>query len=158
MYGFHERIIRRSFNELAEGQMAPMLMLMMFVPMMIMADLLRDAFTGFLGKDLSYKSNWTIGDYTWSALQRSGVTGLGQMAIEAHQNFKYGGIGIESMLGPAAQNLLLDNGNIRIDDLFFNNDKGSWDVVRDNLPFQNSLLSSLPKTLDGPFIDEGFGN
>ncbi|NIT14184.1 MAG: hypothetical protein GTN99_08100 [Candidatus Dadabacteria bacterium] len=140
MYSFHDRILRRAVNELNEGEMMPILMLTMFIPAMMFADMIRDMIKEALGANLSYKSNWSMGQRVSSAAQRSGVTGLSQLLIDSQRDIQYGGLGFESLAGPSFEQLVFSGGNFKLDDLFFNNDRGTWKTVEDNLPLQNLNL------------------
>ena len=110
----------------------PGLYLMGFIPAMIAADWLRDLLL-YWGGGNPRKANWGIQDYVWSGAQRSGLTGLGQLLIEARQDRQFGGIGYESFAGPTVEAVS------EIDDLFFDNDKGQWKAFTRQLPGGNVL-------------------
>lgn len=104
MYAFHERIIKRIVREAGEGNMMPMLMSGLFIPAMMMLDYLRDLIQ-HLGEDDPQKVNWDWDDHALEAVQRSGMLGLGMLAVDAGQNIKMGGWGYESFAGPTYQQL-----------------------------------------------------
>jgi hypothetical protein len=48
----------------------------------------------------------TFNDYAWRAIQRSGITGFNQLGLDAAKDIRYGGVGIESFLGPSVNQAL----------------------------------------------------
>ena len=133
IYTFHNQILRRVYNEAVRGNYVPVAMLFIYVPFMIMADLLRDiARFGFEGNPR--KSRWNVLDYTGTAIQRAGLPGLSTFMLDAEQDREFGGTGYESFLGPTAS----FTGDI--DDIMFNNDQGTYQALLDQLPFQNTFV------------------
>jgi hypothetical protein len=104
MYAFHERIIKRIIRETGEGNLMPLLMSGMFIPVMMMLDYLRDRIQHG-DEDDPQKVNWDWDDHALEALQRSGMLGLGMLAVDAGHNIKMGGYGFESFAGPTYQQL-----------------------------------------------------
>lgn len=105
VYAFHDRILKRVYNEALEGNATPLVTLGAYVPVMIGADALRAVIQGLLDGDDADdpRAGWDIWDHAWSGTQRSGLTGLGQFAIDAAQDIEYGDTGLESLAGPTLQ-------------------------------------------------------
>lgn len=102
MYSFHERILKRVVLEAQNGNMMPLLMFGMFIPFMMAGDMLRDFIQhGTSGNP--QKAQWGMMEYIGSSVERSGMLGLGQIAADAGQDIKYGGLGYESFSGPSWQ-------------------------------------------------------
>jgi hypothetical protein len=132
IYTFHNQILRRVYNEAVKGNYVPAAMLMVYVPFMLVADLLRDiARFGFEGNPR--KARWSIMDYTGTAIQRAGLPGLSTFMLDAQQDRQFGGFGFESFLGPTFS----FSGDI--DDIMFDNDQGRYQALIDQLPFQNTF-------------------
>ena len=152
MYTFHDVIIRRALLEAGRNNFVPVMFLSTFVPAIfivdIFRDLLKDALTSGEPRDLDR----SFADHLMRSLRRSGVTGLGQLILDAQSDREYGGIGIESFLGPASGNILLQPGNVRLDDLLFNADRGTENVIKDNIPLQST---GLPGSIHDFFRAEG---
>jgi hypothetical protein len=129
-FGFHDTILRRVHSEAMEGNYAPFLLLWSFVPVMLASDWLREKIQ-YGGGSAPYKADWGAGDHIYNAMQRSGLFGIGQLAIDAGRDVSYGGVGIQSFAGPTAQNLK------KIDDLLFDSDAGRMNAFVSQLPFQN---------------------
>jgi len=102
MYAFHEQILKRVVLEAANGHLTPILMFGLFIPFMIAADEFRELIQ-FGGDGNPQKAQWDVMDHIGSAVERSGMLGLGQIVADAGQDIKYGGLGYESYSGPTAQ-------------------------------------------------------
>lgn len=103
MFAFHERVLKRVVLEAGQQNYVPLLMLGMFIPAMIGADLLRDLIRD--GGTPDRKRNWTVYDYLAEGSRRSGLYGKGQLLQDAQMDRKFGGVGIESFLGPTFQQM-----------------------------------------------------
>jgi hypothetical protein len=98
MYSFHDRILRRAVTEMGEhNSVAPMVGLMMFIPALLMIDSLRDLIKH--GGTPAYKQGWDVSDYTFNAMERSGLFGIYQQGFDIRQSQQYGGTGAEALLG-----------------------------------------------------------
>ena len=92
-YSFQQVILRRAWHEWKHGNLQPAMILMSYVPLMLAADIAK----GFLqggGEEPDWKKGWTVGDYTANAVQRAGLLGVGQFAVDAKHS------GITSLGGP----------------------------------------------------------
>ena len=127
MFSFHDRILRRAISEAGLGNIVPVLLLSAFVPAMLFADILRDMIRYGLGGN-PRKANWGLDDHIWSASQRSGLNGIGQLLIDAKQDVQFGGLGYESLIGPTA------DGITDLGGLFSDDDQAQWNAFTRNLP------------------------
>ena len=127
MFSFHDRILRRAWKEAELGNVAPLLLLSAFVPAMLFADILRDMIRYGLGGN-PRKVHWGLQDHLWSATQRSGLNGIGQLVIDAKQDVQFGGLGYESLVGPTA------DGIADLGGLFSDDDQAQWRAATRNLP------------------------
>ena len=127
MFTFHDRLLRRAFTELEHGNAAPLILMSAFIPAMLFADILRDLIRFGLDGNPG-KSHWGLGDHMWSATQRSGLTGIGQLMVDARQDVQFGGLGYESMVGPTA------DGIVDLGGLFAEDDEQQWRAFTRNLP------------------------
>lgn len=102
-FSFHNTIVKQVAknvsNELdqqayfkAVGQLTPLLM---YVPFMMAADVLRSVVGGRIDDD--DREPW---EYMADSIQRSGVLGVGTFALDAADDFAYSGVPINTMLGP----------------------------------------------------------
>ena len=74
MFAYHERVLRRAYTRLAQGDYTPALYMMAYVPVMMGADLVRELLQfGPEGDDR--KERWTMVDRTLDGIHRSGVLG-----------------------------------------------------------------------------------
>lgn len=132
MYSFHDRILKRVGSELQEGNFWPLIYLQGFIPVMIAADFVRDGIQGALSDDDDdRKADWDFFDYSENAAERSGMTGLFQLAKDANRDVKYGGIGVESFAGPTAQQV------IDFVRLPLEGDRKKWKTFQRSLPANN---------------------
>lgn len=133
MYTFHDVILRRVGLEAIQGNWAPMATLLWFVPIMIFADYTRDLFK-FGGPDPK-KADWGILDWSLHGMVRSGLPGLGMIVSDASKDVQYGGVGVESFLGPTFSSLR------KADDLLLGPDR--WDALLDQLPLNNTIAVNM---------------
>lgn len=104
-YQFQKVIIARTYHEMAHGNYTPAVALASYVPGMIAADMLKVNLTPGNGDD-NARAGWDTADYVGHGLQRVGLFGPSQLGLDAAQDTKRGGIGIESAAGPTIQQLL----------------------------------------------------
>jgi hypothetical protein len=127
MFSFHDRILRRAWRESEMGNIAPLLLLSAFIPAMLFADILRDMIRFGLDGN-PRKAHWGLEDHLWSATQRSGLNGIGQLLIDAKEDVQFGGLGYESFVGPTA------DGITDLGGLFSEDDEAQWSAATRNLP------------------------
>jgi hypothetical protein len=126
MYSFHDNVLRRVMREVGEQNFVPLLLLMCFVPFTMAADLLRQLLQG------GYKAGGTgMENRVSTAVERSGLYGMGQMIVDAHKDVQYGGLGYESLLGPDVDMLK------RLPKLVYGNDQQRWHEFERDLPGSN---------------------
>jgi hypothetical protein len=58
------------------------------------------------GGDDAAKEGWTALDWLWRGIQRAGLFGPGQYALDSANDFQMNHFGIESLVGPTGQQLL----------------------------------------------------
>lgn len=104
VFSFHETILKRVAHEARNGNYSPAMALASYVPVMIAADFLKGMIQGG-GSQPSWKDSWGPGDYVWSGLERAGLFGTGQFAIDALTDVKEGGIGVGALAGPTVEQL-----------------------------------------------------
>jgi len=102
MYKFWDVYHRRVFNDIMYSDKYNSLgMMMLFAPMFLMSEVLRDLAQHF-GDD-PRKDKWTAFDHVWEATERSGVIGPFEFATQLADDFKYGNIPGESLSGPTVE-------------------------------------------------------
>lgn len=104
-YLFQKVIVGRVYHEINNGNYTPAFALMAYVPGMIAADAAKALLTPGDGDDNARKA-WTFMDYFSRGLQRAGLFGPSQFALDSGEDMQRGGIGIESIAGPTIQQLL----------------------------------------------------
>ena len=81
-YAMQKVLLERVFNEAKHGNMDPgITMVLTYVPTMIAADFLRGLVANG-GKEPPWKRNWTFGDYLTEGVQRAGLLGVPQFALD----------------------------------------------------------------------------
>lgn len=95
-FSFHQTITKRMTHEVKNGNEMAMAIYASYVPFMIGADLLRGGLTGQM------KTGWDMLDYLGNGIDRAGVLGKGNFAIDALQDAAWGGTPGTSFLGPTA--------------------------------------------------------
>ena len=103
MYLFQKTIIARVHHELQHGNYTPAFALAGYVPAIIAADMLKVLLTPGSGDD---REDWDTADWLWSGVQRAGIFGPGQVALDSQQDMTFNKIGVESIAGPTAQQIL----------------------------------------------------
>lgn len=104
VYSFNETILKRVGHEFDHGNYAPAMALASYVPMMIAADLVKGLIQGG-GDQPDWKKDWTLWDYTQSGIERGGLLGTGQFAMDAFKDVREGGSGIGALAGPTVEQL-----------------------------------------------------
>lgn len=105
MYSFHDRILKRVALELGKGNFGHLAGLLMYVPLMIAADALRDLIQHG-GEGSPSKQNWGAMDYVVNGVIRSGIPGVpGLTAYDIYKDYEYGGIPGSSLAGPTVEQL-----------------------------------------------------
>jgi GNAT superfamily N-acetyltransferase len=104
-YMFQKVIIARVNHELQHGNYTPAMALAGYVPIIIASDMMRVMLTPGGGDDAA-KEGWTALDWLWRGIQRAGLFGPGQYALDSANDFQMNHFGIESLVGPTGQQLL----------------------------------------------------
>lgn len=97
-YSFHTVILRRIAHEWKHGNLNPGMALASYVPFMLAADVMKGLLQG-MGEEPDWKKGWTVGDYMSSAVQRAGLLGIAQFAVDAGQ------MGVSTLGGPTFEQL-----------------------------------------------------
>jgi hypothetical protein len=93
MYTFHERILKRVGHEAMEQNYAAFVWLLSYIPVMIAADMIREAIQ--YGPDGDpRKDSWEFWDYIQHGAIRAGLLGYAQQGVELHSDMKMGGYGL----------------------------------------------------------------
>lgn len=104
VFAFHHTILKRVWHEIKHGNYAPAMALAGYVPVMMVADFAKDMLTnGFDEPD--WKKNWTLMDHVEYGVERAGLFGVGQFALDMYQDVKLGGMGIGALGGPTIDQL-----------------------------------------------------
>lgn len=93
-YSFQKTILERVMHEARNGNYNPAMALAAYVPFMIAADWLRGLVQG-AGEEPDWKKDMTFGETVWSGVQRAGLLGVRQFAIDGSENPAF-------VLGPTA--------------------------------------------------------
>lgn len=104
VYSFQETILKRVVNEARHGNVGPAYSLAAYVPFMLAADLAKGALLNGGGVP-SGRQNWDASDYAAYEMQRAGLFGVGQFAIDAAKDIHRGGMGIGALTGPTLEQL-----------------------------------------------------
>ena len=80
-YGVQEVLLARLAHEAKNGNTTPMLAMASMIPVMVAADMARVMLTPS-GDDDSLKASWGFFDWIFNGMQRVGLFGIGQYAIE----------------------------------------------------------------------------
>lgn len=79
---------------------SPSMVPLSYLPIMIAADMMKGLIQG---EEPSWKKNWTASDYVWSGIERGGLFGTGQFAVDALSDIKEGGSGVGALVGPTVE-------------------------------------------------------
>lgn len=104
-YAFQHTIIDRVVHEAERGNYTPAMALASYVPIMVAADMVKGMIQGG-GEQPSWKKGWGAEDYFESGVERAGLYGVGQFGVDFMKDIHHGGVGIGSLTGPAAGQLL----------------------------------------------------
>ena len=99
MYAFNETILKRVKHELREGNVNPLLVAMMYAPVMLVAELLREALQHGPEGD-PRREEWGPLEYMGHATKRAGLLGPREYVADAVNDVNYGSIPGASFLGP----------------------------------------------------------
>jgi hypothetical protein len=91
-YSFQQTILKRVAHEHRNGNYAPSMALASYVPMMIAADLIKGMIQGG-GETPQWKKGWGAGEYVGSGIERAGLLGVGQFAVDTAQMGPVGALG-----------------------------------------------------------------
>lgn len=84
-YSFHETIMKRALNEAKHGNVMPLGVFAWYIPTMIAADVTKGLILG-AGELPAYMKGYDLGDWMLHGVERSGVLGIGQVAIDGAQD------------------------------------------------------------------------
>ena len=84
-YSFHQTMMRRGMNEAAHGNMMPLGVFAWYIPVMIAADVTKGLMLG-AGSLPPYMKGYDLGDWMMHGVDRAGLLGPGQIAIDAVQH------------------------------------------------------------------------
>jgi hypothetical protein len=94
-YSFHQTILRRAVNEMKHGNLGPIGAFIWYVPVMIAADITKGLIQGG-GSLPDYMKAYDVGDWVMHGVQRAGLLGVGQMGMDAQEDWA-------SVLGPTVE-------------------------------------------------------
>lgn len=99
VFAFHHTILKRVKHEIDNGNYAPAMALAGYVPIMMAADLTKDMLSsGF--EEPEWKKGWTLADHVGYGIERAGLLGVGQFAVDAYSDAQRGGVGVGALAGP----------------------------------------------------------
>lgn len=102
MWSFTQTILANAVHQAKNGRYAPLMLAGTLYPLgMGAVDALRD-WLRYGDRGAPSMRDATFSDYAMRAMERSGMFGYQQLLLDAKDDVKYGGIGIESFLGPTA--------------------------------------------------------
>lgn len=106
LFGFYETILKRAGSEAFEYKnVAPMLMLLSFIPVMFAADALRE-WIQYGPRGAPWKRGWSVWDHIQYEAMRAGITGRGEIIHNLERGLNKGVVaGAVSYLGPTTQQL-----------------------------------------------------
>lgn len=104
-FAFHHTFLKRVWHEYQHGNYKPIMALASFVPMMMAADFVKDMLANG-GDEPEWKRQWTFMDHVGYGVERAGVLGVGQFALDGIGDIRHGGTGIGALTGPTVDQLL----------------------------------------------------
>ena len=116
-YSFHQTILERVAEEMKNGNYAPILPLLSYIPISIAASMVKGIVQGG-GDDPEWKKGWGVADYVWDGTQRAGLLGIRQFGVDIMEDVGRGDTGLSTIIGPAASHVLgfardIGRGNIK---------------------------------------------
>lgn len=97
-YSFHQTILKRAVREGAQGNIAPMMSLFWYVPIMVGADLIKGVIQG--GGELpTHMKGMDAGEWLMYGVERSGIMGLGTLGVDAQDD-------LASLGGPMVEQIV----------------------------------------------------
>lgn len=99
-YAMHNVVLKRAYRELADGNPKPWTILLLSMPVILAADMAKFALTG------GTPPGWGFKDYLVHAVERSGLLGLGDFAVQATRGVETGKVPGEALLGPSFEHLM----------------------------------------------------
>ena len=99
-FAMHKVVLGRATRELNNDNVKPWATLMLAMPTVLAADMTKYALMGNMPTD------WTFMDYLQHAVERSGLLGIGDFAVQATDRVEMGAAPGEALLGPAFENLM----------------------------------------------------
>lgn len=97
-YSFHQTILKRAVREGAQGNIAPMMSLFWYVPIMVGADLIKGVIQG--GGELpTHMKGMDAGEWLMYGAERSGIMGLGTLGVDAQDD-------LASLGGPMVEQIV----------------------------------------------------
>jgi hypothetical protein len=97
-FAFHQTFLKRVWHEFQNGNYTPAMAMAGFVPIMMAGDMVKDLATGF-GEEPEWKKGWEFSDHMLYAVERAGILGVGQFAVDGLQR------GVGSVMGPTVDQL-----------------------------------------------------
>ena len=138
-YAFHERILKRAFNEAIDhGNYTPLLSLTVFAPVMMGVQVFRHALQGKDDDDEEF------GSALYGASQSSGLFGKYQLLLDGMRSAQYGNGFVGGMAGPT-----VSQGN-DIYKLINGGNQAKWNAIQRALP-ANNLYKNWEWNTDGNY-------
>lgn len=106
VFAFQQTIIKRVAHEAAEGNYAPAMALSSYVPIMVAADAIKGMIQGG-GSTPSWKQDWGPADYLENGIERGGLYGIGQFAVDTGEGVSHSGVlgAFRALAGPTIDQL-----------------------------------------------------
>ncbi len=97
-YSFHQTIIKRVYNEMQQGNLAPLGTMAWYIPVMIASDITKGVIQG--GGELpAHMKGMDAGEWILYGAERGGIMGLGTLGLDAGQD-------LSSIGGPAVEQII----------------------------------------------------
>jgi hypothetical protein len=104
-YSFQKTIVTRVVHEIEHGNFSPAMSLISYVPLIIGADVARAVLTPG-GADDDAMHQHGLGGLLWRGIQRAGLFGPGQYAVDAFGDLGHGKLPVTALAGPSVQQAL----------------------------------------------------
>lgn len=85
-YAFHQTHLLRAVSELKHGNLAPVGALVMYIPTMIVSDVMKGLVQGG-GSLPPYMASMNAGDHLINGVQRAGLVGIGEIGLDAGKDW-----------------------------------------------------------------------